>query len=96
MGPISLSRGPTNGLALRKVGSLSRGLNITLKKLKESWMEKKSAKRNGQTTWNEWIEAAYRGSFSSTNLGDGGIWEDGEEDGKTRNTLSFKGTGLKT
>jgi hypothetical protein len=39
---------------------------------------------------NEWIEAA------STNLGDGGIGEDREQDGRTRNTLSFKGTGLKT
>jgi hypothetical protein len=31
-----------------------------------------------------------------TNLGDGGIGEDQEQDGRTRNTLSFKGTGLKT
>jgi hypothetical protein len=30
------------------------------------------------------------------NLGDGGIGEDREQDGRTRNTLSFKGTGLKT
>jgi hypothetical protein len=30
------------------------------------------------------------------NLGDGGIGEDQEQDGRTRNTLSFKGTGLKT
>jgi hypothetical protein len=45
--------------------------------------------------WNEWIEAAYRGWLSSTNLGDGGIWVDQEEDGETRNTLSFNGTGLK-
>jgi hypothetical protein len=29
-------------------------------------------------------------------LGDGGIWEDQDEDGETRNTLSFKGTDLKT
>jgi hypothetical protein len=32
---------PTTGLALRKAGSLSRGLNITHKKLKESRMESK-------------------------------------------------------
>jgi hypothetical protein len=30
------------------------------------------------------------------NLGHGRIWEDREEDGKTMNILSFKGTGLKT
>jgi hypothetical protein len=42
--------------------------------------------------WNEWTEAAY---LSSTNRGDGGIWEDLDEDGETKNTLSFKGTGLK-
>jgi hypothetical protein len=42
------------------------------------------------------IEAAYRGWLSSTNLGDGGIGEYREQDGRTRNTLSFKGTGLKT
>jgi hypothetical protein len=40
--------------------------------------------------------AAYRGWLSSTNLGDSGIWEDQDEDGETKNTLSFKGTGLKT
>jgi hypothetical protein len=34
--------------------------------------------------------------FSSTNLGDGGIWEGLDEDGEIKNTLSFKGTGLKT
>jgi hypothetical protein len=44
----------------------------------------------------EWIEATYRGWLSSTNLGDGEIWEDRDEDGETKNTLSFKGTGLKT
>jgi hypothetical protein len=37
-----------------------------------------------------WIEAAYRGWLSGTNLGDDGIWEDQEEEGKVRNTLSFK------
>jgi hypothetical protein len=44
MGPTSLSRGgtPTTGLALRKVGSLSRGLNTTQNKLKESRMEPKN------------------------------------------------------
>jgi hypothetical protein len=44
----------------------------------------------------KWIEAAYRGWPSSTNLGDGRIGEDREQDGRTRNTLSFKGTGPKT
>jgi hypothetical protein len=29
-------------------------------------------------------------------LGDGGIWEDQEEDGETKNILSFKGTDFKT
>jgi hypothetical protein len=29
-------------------------------------------------------------------LVDGGIWEDQDEDGETKNTSSFKGTGLKT
>jgi hypothetical protein len=42
------------------------------------------------------MEAAYRGWLSSTNLGDGGVWEDQEEDGETKNSLSFKGTGLRT
>jgi hypothetical protein len=41
-------------------------------------------------------EATYRGWLSSTNLGDGRIWEDLDEDGETNNALSFKGTGLKT
>jgi hypothetical protein len=43
----------------------------------------------------EWTEAAYRGWLSSrpTNLGDGGIWEDLDEDGETKNT--FKGTCVK-
>jgi hypothetical protein len=44
----------------------------------------------------EQIEAAYQGWFSSTNLGDGGIWEDQDEDGQTKNILSFKETDLKT
>jgi hypothetical protein len=29
-------------------------------------------------------------------LGNGGIWEDQDEDGETKNTLNFKGEGLKT
>jgi hypothetical protein len=29
-------------------------------------------------------------------LDDGGMWEDQEEDGETKNILSFKGTDLKT
>jgi hypothetical protein len=33
---------------------------------------------------------------TNANLADGGIWEDRDEDGETKNTLSFKGTGLKT
>jgi hypothetical protein len=66
-------------LALKKVGSLSRRLNIT----------QKSSEQAG-STWNEWTETAYRGWLSSTNLGNGGIWEDQEEDGGTKNTLSFE------
>jgi hypothetical protein len=42
------------------------------------------------------IQAAYRGWLSSTNLGDGRIREDQDEDGDTKNTLSFKGRDLKT
>jgi hypothetical protein len=53
-----------------------------------------------QRRWVDHLErmdkAAYRGWPSSTNLGDGGIGEDREQDGRTRNTLSFKETGLKT
>jgi hypothetical protein len=49
-----------------------------------------------KTTWNEWTEAAYRGWLSSIILGNGAIWEDRDDDGETKNTLSFKGTGLKT
>jgi hypothetical protein len=41
------------------------------------------------TTWNEWTEAAYRSWLSSTYLGDGGICEDQDEDGETKNTLSL-------
>jgi hypothetical protein len=48
------------------------------------------------TTWNERIEAAFRGWLSSTNPVDGGIWEDQDEDGETKNNLSFKGICLKT
>jgi hypothetical protein len=58
--------------------------------------EKYYVKRNGQITWNEWTEAAYRSWLSSTNLGDGGVGEDEDEDGETKKTLSFKETGLKT
>jgi hypothetical protein len=32
----------------------------------------------------------------NTNVGDGGMCGDVDKDGKTKNTLSFKGTGLKT
>jgi hypothetical protein len=32
----------------------------------------------------------------NSNLGDGGLVEDWDEGGETKNTLSFKGTGLKT
>jgi hypothetical protein len=48
-----------------------------------------------QKKWYEWTEAAYRGWLSSrpTNLGDGGTWEDLDEDGETKNT--FKGTCVK-
>jgi hypothetical protein len=46
-------------------------------------------KINGWTTWNEWIEAAFRGWLSSTNLEDGGIWEDQDEDGETKNSLAL-------
>jgi hypothetical protein len=42
------------------------------------------------------IQAAYRDWLSSTNLGDGRIRKDQDEDGETKNTLSFKGTDLKT
>jgi hypothetical protein len=38
--------------------------------------------------WNEWIEAAFRGWLSSNNLEDGGIWEDQDEDGETKNSLA--------
>jgi hypothetical protein len=37
-----------------------------------------------------------RSWLSSTNLGDGGTWENLDEDGETKNTLSLKGTGPKT
>jgi hypothetical protein len=50
----------------------------------------------GQTTWNEGTEAAYRSWLSSMNLADGGIWEDQDEDGETKSTLSFKGIVLRT
>jgi hypothetical protein len=40
--------------------------------------------------------SSYRSWLSSTNLEDGGIWEDQDEDAETKNTLSFKRTGLKT
>jgi hypothetical protein len=35
--------------------------------------------------WNEWTEVAYRSWLSSTNFGDGGIWEDQNDDGETKN-----------
>jgi hypothetical protein len=38
----------------------------------------------------EWTEATYRGWLSSTNPGDGEIWEDQDDDGEIKNTLSFK------
>jgi hypothetical protein len=41
------------------------------------------------------MEAAYRSWLSGTNLGDGGMWEDQNQDGETNNTFCFKGTGLK-
>jgi hypothetical protein len=37
----------------------------------------------------------YRGWLSSTSLGDSGVWVDRDKDGETKNTLSFRGTGLK-
>jgi hypothetical protein len=46
--------------------------------------------------WKEWIEASYRSWLFSTNLRDGGISEDRDEDGEAKNTLNFKGTDLKT
>jgi hypothetical protein len=49
-----------------------------------------------QKKWLEHLEGMDGSWLSSTNLGDGGIWEDQDEDGETKNTLSFKGTGLKT
>jgi hypothetical protein len=53
-----------------------------------------------QKSWLNQLErmdrTAYWGWFSSTNLEDGGIWEDRDEDGETKNTLSFKGTDLMT
>jgi hypothetical protein len=39
---------------------------------------------------NEWIEAAYRGWPSSTNLGDGGIGEDREQDGRDQEHLELQ------
>jgi hypothetical protein len=54
-----------------------------------------STKKINQTTWNEWIQAAYQSWLSSTNLGDGGIWEDQDEDGETTSTFSLKETCLK-
>jgi hypothetical protein len=39
--------------------------------------------------WNKWIEAAYQGWLSSTNLRDGRIWVDQEEDGETRNYVHY-------
>jgi hypothetical protein len=42
------------------------------------------------------LERMDRSWFSSTSLGDGRIWEDRDKDGETKNTLSFKATGLKT
>jgi hypothetical protein len=46
-------------------------------------------KRNGQIARNEGQKPPYRGRLSSTNLGDGGKWEDQDEDGEIKNTLSF-------
>jgi hypothetical protein len=41
-------------------------------------------------TWNEWTEADKRSWLSTTNLTNGGIWEELDEDGETKNTLSLK------
>jgi hypothetical protein len=53
-----------------------------------------------QKSWLDQLErmdrTAYRGWLSSTNLQDGGIWENRDEDGETKNTLSFKGIDLMT
>jgi len=54
------------------------------------------SKRTGLITCNEWTEAGSQNWLSSTNLREGGILEDLDEDGETKNTFSIKGTGLKT
>jgi hypothetical protein len=53
-------------------------------------------KSAGQIIWKDWAEAAYTNWLFSTNPRADGMLQDPDEDGKIKNTLNFKRTGLKT
>jgi hypothetical protein len=52
--------------------------------------------KTGQVTYSEWTRIGHQEWPSNTSPKEGGTYGDLDEDGKTKNTSSFKGTGSGT